>query len=86
MNDYISYEQSKNLIVREYVSEKYHIIPKNHFKKMKNRQDFISPEESFIGKFLRKYFWKAIVSALAVVFLVFHEEIYNKLLSVKKSE
>lgn len=72
MNDYISYEQSKNQIIREYVSEKYHIVPKNHFKKMRNRLDFIVPEESLVGKFVRKYFWKAFVSALAVLFLIFH--------------
>ena len=72
MNDYISYEQNKNLIVREYVSEKYHIVPKNHFKKMRNRLDFIVPEESLVGKLFRKYFWKALVSALAVLFLIFH--------------
>lgn len=87
MNDYISYEQSKNLIVREYVSEKYHIVPKNHFKKMKNRLDFVVPEESLIAKFLRKYFWKAIISALSVLFLIFHEEIYNKMPTAgKKNE
>ena len=72
MNDYISYEQSKNQIIREYVSEKYHIVPKNHFKKMRNRLDFIVPEESLVGKFVKKYFWKALVSALAVLFLIFH--------------
>jgi hypothetical protein len=37
-----------------------------------------------IGKFFKKYFWKAIISALAVIFLVFHEEIYNKLPLGKK--
>jgi hypothetical protein len=65
--------------VREYVSEKYHIVPKNPFKKMRNRLDFIAPEESMVKKFLKKYFWKAIVSALAVLFLIFHEEIYNRM-------
>ena len=87
MNDYISYEQSKNLIVREYVSEKYHIVPKSPFKKMRNRLDFIAPEESMMGRFFKKYFWKAIVSALAVLFLIFHEEIYNRMpLSGKAKE
>lgn len=31
------------MIVREYVSEKYHIVPKNKFKKMINRLDFVAP-------------------------------------------
>lgn len=37
LNDYISYEQSKNLVLREYVSQKYHILPKTPFQKMKTR-------------------------------------------------
>lgn len=73
MTDYVSYEQSKNSVVKEYVSEKYHIIPKGNFKKMKNRYDFMAPEENVVIKFLRKYLGKAIVSALGVMFLIFYE-------------
>ena len=40
-----------------------------------------------MGRFFKKYFWKAIVSALAVLFLIFHEEIYNRMpLSGKAKE
>ena len=73
MNDYISHEQSKNQIVREFVSEKYHIVPKNNFRRMNNRLDFIVPEENIVRRFFNKYIWKAISSALGVLFLVFHE-------------
>jgi hypothetical protein len=53
---------------------------------MKNRLDFIPHEENTMAKFLKKYLWKAIVSGLAVVFLIFHEEIYNRLPLGKKSD
>jgi hypothetical protein len=72
LNDYISYEQSKNLILKEYVSEKYHVIPKHNFKRMKNRLDFLPPQENILAKYFKKYFWKAIISAMGVIFLVFH--------------
>ena len=53
---------------------------------MKNRLDFMVSEESFFTKFFKKYIWKALVSALGVLFLIFHEEIYVKLNLLPKKE
>jgi hypothetical protein len=69
------------MVVREYISEKYHILPKRKFKQItkENRQDFIQPEEAFIMKILRKYLLKVIVSTIGVFFLIYHEKVYLKL-------
>lgn len=72
--------------MKEYVSEKYHIIPKNKFKKMTNRLDFLPPIENVFLKYFKKYFCKVIVSALGVIFLIFHEEIYLKLNLIPSKE
>jgi hypothetical protein len=39
---------------------------------MKNRLDFVTPEEGNLKRFITKYFWKTIASAIGVLFLVFH--------------